>query len=114
MPPTQGELAAFESGIKLGAIYHQWNGTPVSPGTATELEKTIAESTSLQPFVDSCDVVIDREMLLRSLNRFGYAELRGEMLRAGVSTTVGGARASVKLGLTDGYPLMQLVEVSHV
>jgi len=113
MPPTPGELAAFEAGIKLGAIYHQWSGTPASPKTAAALERAMVASVSLQPFVASCDVGIDRAALKRTVNRFGYAELRGEMLTAMVETRVEGARAVAALGLQDGYPMMRLLEVRH-
>ncbi|MFH0966806.1 MAG: dihydroneopterin aldolase family protein, partial [Methanobacteriota archaeon] len=32
------ERAAFEAGIKLGALYHQWVGTPVSRESANSLK----------------------------------------------------------------------------
>ncbi|MDD1753617.1 MAG: dihydroneopterin aldolase family protein, partial [Methanotrichaceae archaeon] len=35
---TNREIAAFEAGIKLGALYHQFVGVPVSAGTAPTLE----------------------------------------------------------------------------
>ena len=61
--PTNREIAAFEAGIKLGALYHQFVGSPVSPKTADSLERAIEESISLQPYVRSVDVRIDRRML---------------------------------------------------
>ena len=45
--PTNREIAAFEAGIKLGALYHQFVGSPVSPKTADSLERAIEESISL-------------------------------------------------------------------
>ena len=108
---TPGEQASFEAGIKLGALYHQWSGTPVSPATAAALGKEIAASVSLQPFMESCEVDIDPEALRRAVNRFGYAELRGEMFTARVETAVQGARARAELRIEDGYPLMRLLEV---
>ncbi len=37
--PTNREIAAFEAGIKLGALYHQFVGSPISPKTADSLEE---------------------------------------------------------------------------
>jgi len=74
----------------------------------------MADSTSLQPFVCSCSVGIDSEAVERAINRFGYAELRGEMLKADIETCVEGARARAMLEFRDGYPLMQLLEVVDV
>ena len=79
--PTEREAAAFEAGIKLGALYHQFVGSPVSAETAESLEVAMEESISLQPFVRSVSVEIDRQMLGR--NVFGYGELAGKMLRGG-------------------------------
>jgi len=46
---SEHDQAIFEAAIKLGALYHQWVGTPVSPSTASVLESAIQESVSLQP-----------------------------------------------------------------
>ena len=114
MPPTTGETAAFESGIKLGALYHQWSGVPVSEDTAGGLERAMTDSMSLQPYVDSAHVEIDRAALSRAINRFGYVGLSGEMLKASVCTVVSGTGARAMLEITDGFPLMRLVEVFDV
>ncbi|MBQ3684350.1 MAG: hypothetical protein II925_02025, partial [Methanomicrobium sp.] len=39
--PDNKAQAVFEAGIKLGALYHQWVGTPISPKTAASVEKAI-------------------------------------------------------------------------
>ena len=31
---TERDRAIFEAGIKLGALYHQWVGTPISKKSA--------------------------------------------------------------------------------
>ena len=74
---TDRERAAFEAGIKLGALYHQWVGTPVSPATADLLEQAIERSVALQPAVESVRVHLNRSLM--SLNSFGYSELGGMM-----------------------------------
>jgi hypothetical protein len=106
---TNREIAAFEAGIKLGALYHQFVGSPVSPKTADSLERAIEESISLQPYVRSVDVRIDRQMLLE--NVFGYGELEGRMIRAEVEIEYQGeiVRARLEYDPDKDYPLMRLI-----
>jgi hypothetical protein len=107
---TPKEIAAFEAGIKLGAMYHQFVGAPVSVKTASSLEKAIQESISLQPYVQRVRVQIDREML--GQNCFGYGELRGEMIRAEVEVNYEGERVIARLEYDPAlcYPLMRLID----
>ena len=107
--PTNMEIAAFEAGIKLGALYHQFVGSPVSPKTAASLEKAIEESISLQPYVRSVEVRIDRRML--SENAFGYGELEGRMIFAEVEIEYLGetARARLEYDPDKDYPMMKLI-----
>ncbi len=76
------DRALFEAGIKLGALYHQFIGTPVSTKTVRVLETAIEKSVSLQPWVSTVNVKIDREKVRQREreNHFNYCELRGEML----------------------------------
>lgn len=74
------ERAAFEAGIKLGTIYHQFIGTPISRVNVALLEKTIAEGTKIQPFVEDAEVHISREELKRKKGEFDYVSLSGNML----------------------------------
>ena len=107
--PTNREIAAFEAGIKLGALYHQFVGSPVSPKTADSLERAIEESISLQPYVRRVDVRIDRRML--SENAFGYGELEGRMIYAEVEIDYQGetVRARLEYDPDKNYPLMKLI-----
>jgi hypothetical protein len=104
---TDRERAAFEAGIKLGALYHQWVGTPVSPGTAETLERAIERAVALQPAVESVRVRLDRGLM--TPNAFGYSELGGLMFDVGIVTRVGRARCTATLGRSEDYPLMSLV-----
>ena len=45
------EQVVFEAGIKLGALYHQWVGTPISRASAGSVEAAIERAVILQPFV---------------------------------------------------------------
>ncbi|MFQ3285111.1 dihydroneopterin aldolase family protein, partial [Natronomonas sp.] len=56
MEPTTPQTACFEAGIKFGSLYHQFAGTPVSPGSAASLGRAIEESIENQPFCAGVDV----------------------------------------------------------
>jgi hypothetical protein len=105
--------ALFEAGIKLGALYHQFIGTPVSAETVEALETTIEQSVSLQPWVSLVEVKINREKVRECANEFGYCELRGEMLDVTVVVrykTVE-VHARVKYEEELDYPLMRVEKV---
>jgi hypothetical protein len=105
---TDREKAIFEAGIKLGALYHQWVGTPVSPATAGTIEEAISRSVGLQPFVERIAVDLDREMMRP--NPFGYSEIAGLMMRVEIATRVGDATCRARMRREKNYPLMEIVE----
>ncbi|MDM7934814.1 MAG: dihydroneopterin aldolase family protein [Methanothrix sp.] len=107
--PTRREIAAFEAGIKLGALYHQFVGSPVSASTAESLERAIEESISLQPYVIGVTVRINRQRLAENI--FGYSELSGSMITAEVQVEYEGevVRARLEHDPNTGYPMMRLV-----
>lgn len=111
---TDRDNALFEAGIKLGALYHQFTGSPVNLNTASSLEKAIQESISVQPYVEEISVKIDRDMLKNKLNsEFGYTELQGPMLN--VKITVRYSSSKIKVGMEYdpelNYPLMKILEI---
>jgi hypothetical protein len=101
------ELAIFEAAIKLGALYHQWVGTPVSPGTAASIEQAIEKSVILQPYVEKVRVKLDRGLM--TPNAFGYSELQGLMFDVEITTRVRAATCHARLHRSGDYPLMELV-----
>jgi hypothetical protein len=110
---TDRDIALFEAGIKLGALYHQFIGTPVSTDTVVDLETAIERSVALQPWVSFVDVKIDRERVQECENEFKYCELRGEMLDVTVmvSYKAVGVQARVKYEAEMDYPLMRIEKV---
>jgi hypothetical protein len=84
---SDGEKAVFEAGIKLGALYHQWVGTPLSRQSATSIEAAMEKAVILQPFVEEISVKLDRSLMTE--NRFGYSELCGLMFDVEIVTRVG-------------------------
>ncbi|MDY6965206.1 MAG: dihydroneopterin aldolase family protein [Halobacteriota archaeon] len=107
------EKALFESGIKLGALYHQFVGSPVGPETVKSLKEAIEKSISLQPHVKSIRVKIDEEVVAERINSFGYCELEGRMLDVEVIVAIGSVEAHAKLSYdkTLDYPMMSVKQV---
>lgn len=102
------EKAVFEAGIKLGALYHQWVGTPISRESAASVETAIEKAVILQPFVEEITVKLDRNRMTE--NRFGYSELTGLMFDVEIITRVGFSYCHARLVPDKGYPFMSVVE----
>ncbi|HDS45471.1 MAG TPA: hypothetical protein ENN68_05185 [Methanomicrobia archaeon] len=113
---TDRDNALFEAGIKLGALYHQFIGTPVSVETAESLENAIAQCVSLQPWVRAVTAKIDRAKVRARANEFGYGELRGEMLDVTVVVRYKTVEARVRVNYDKerDYPLMRIEAVSRL
>jgi hypothetical protein len=110
---SDSERAAFEAGIKLGSIYHQFVGTPLSHDSVEVLEKAIEDGVRVQPFVEDVRVRIDRSRLQRKRSPYRYVSLTGNMMeveltiRYGQAVAVCGMRFVRKLR----YPLMYIKEI---
>jgi len=78
---TPREALVFEAGVKLGGIFHQYVGIPISARTAPSVARTIRDAVRLQPFVTRVRVRLD---LAKGgpLGRgsFAYRYLTAEML----------------------------------
>ena len=106
------EQAVFEAGIKLGALYHQWVGTPISRQSAASVEHAIEKAVILQPFVEEIMVNLDRTLMAE--NRFGYSELSGLMFHVEIVTRVGFSYCHARLAAENGYPFMTIVECNEI
>jgi hypothetical protein len=104
--------AVFEAGIKLGALYHQWVGTPISRQSAASVEAAIEKAVILQPFVEEISVKLDRSLMTE--NRFGYSELSGLMFNVEIVTRVGFCYCRACLAPENGYPFMSVVECNEI
>ena len=106
------DRAVFEAGIKLGALYHQWIGTPISRRSAASVETAIEQAVILQPFVEEISVRLDRSLMTE--NVFGYSELSGLMFNVDIVTRVGFMYCRARLAPDNGYPLMRIVECNEI
>jgi len=109
---TERDRAAFEAGIKLGSILHQYVGTPLAASSVESLERAIEAATRVQPLVESVRVRIDRDRL-RVRGPYRYGTLTEDLLDVEVTIRVGSERAVGVLRYVPelDYPLMYLNDI---
>ena len=107
------ERAIFEGAITMGALFHQFIGTPVSKDSAKALEHAIKESMELQPCVEEVEVRIDFGDGSRLENEYAYVSLTGEMLDVKVVSNYSGKRAVIRMRYVEElrYPLMYVESI---
>jgi hypothetical protein len=113
---TDSERAAFEAGIKMGTIYHQFVGVPLSVQNVGTLERAIESGSRVQPFVEDVRVRIDRTKLKDKRGQYDYVSLTGDMLdvKLVVKYKTARVRASMKLIAEMNYPLMFIEEIEKI
>ena len=110
--PTDRDAACFEAGIKFGALYHQFAGTPVSPDSAASLETAMEESIENQPFCEDVTVEILTETLADAIDD-GYTELTGRFMEVEIVVDHEGVDVVTRMEMEDGYPLMRVESVAE-
>jgi hypothetical protein len=109
---TDRDRAAFEAGIKLGSILHQFLGVPLTAKNAAAVERAIEGAARVQPLVEDVRVRIDRKRLrLRGPYRYGI--LTEDLLHVEVTVRVDSVRATGMLRYVPelDYPLMSLKDI---
>lgn len=111
---SDSERVAFEAGIKLGTIYHQFIGTPVSKGNVDVLERSIEEGVRIQPFVEDVIVKISRDRLKNKHDEYDYDSMTGEMFNVELKIRYNESSAIAKLEFIKelNYPLMYITSIS--
>lgn len=108
---SRREALLFEAGVKLGGVFHQYLGTPVSARTAGPLARAIEDAVGLQPFVRSVRVrITPARGGATGRGPFAYRYLTGEMLDVTVVLGDGPARVVARLRHRPDlrYPLMSV------
>lgn len=110
------ERAIFEGGISMGALFHQFIGTPVSPTSARSLEKSMEESLELQPCIKKVNVHIDLEKLKEINTEFDYVSLGGDMLDVKILSEFNGFQALIRMRFIEDlkYPLMYIEDLVEI
>ena len=96
------ERAIFEGGISMGALYHQFVGTPVNIESCSSLEKAIEESM----------VSLNKNLIKDACGSMNYTSLEGSMLEVTLTTNVGSDVISTCISYDEEleYPIMYIKE----
>ena len=113
---SERERAIFEGAITMGALFHQFVGTPVSIRSASYLERSIKDAMELQPCINRLEVTINRDTLHAVENEYDYISLTGEMLDVRVWAVYGNKKVVVRLKYVEelNYPLMYVENIGEV
>ena len=109
------ERTIFEGAITMGALFHQFVGTPVNSESAETLEKSIKDAMELQPCIEEVEVKIDRKMLEEAKSKFNYVSLNGDMLDIRVVSKYAGKKAVLRMEYIEElkYPLMYVEDIDE-
>lgn len=109
------ERTIFEGAITMGALFHQFVGTPVNLESASNLEKSIKTAMELQPCIEKVEVTINRKMLEESKSEFDYVSLSGEMMNIKVISKYNDKKAILMMEYIEElrYPLMYVKEADY-
>lgn len=112
---TTRERAIFEGAISMGALFHQFVGTPVNKNTKRGLETSMEESLKLQPAIEDVDVTIRFDKLEQSMTEFEYTSLTGDMLDVKIYTKVENVKATIRIEFIEelNYPLMYVEDITE-
>ena len=110
---TTRARAIFEGAISMGALFHQFVGTPVNKDTKKSLETSMEESLKLQPAIEDVEVEIKFDKLEESMTEFDYTSLSGDMLDVKIHTKVDNVKAIIRIEFIEelNYPLMYVEDI---
>ncbi|KKM78348.1 hypothetical protein LCGC14_1360910 [marine sediment metagenome] len=116
---TVRERACFETGIKLGALYHILCGIPISSNerTVKSIEKGIEAAISCQPFVKSITIQLNKDKIVGNQSTpFDYDEITGKIIRAELLIEFESVEIAAKLDWVDDlqYPLMFIESIKEI
>lgn len=106
------ERAIFEGAVSMGALYHQFVGTPINMDTKASLEEAIKKSIELQPAVVCVNVNLDKKLIVDATQTSSYTSLTGEMLNIEIITQINDTQICTCIEYVEelDYPLMYVKE----
>lgn len=116
---TDKERATFETGIKLGALYHILCGIPINTNenVIKSIEIGIEQAISCQPYVKSVKINLRRENLKgKKENEFDYDEISGKTIEADLVVQFKKVEVKAKIKWIEDfeYPLMYIAELNEL
>jgi hypothetical protein len=114
--PTLREDACFEAGIKFGALYHQFAGTPISPASATSLARAMEAAIENQPACEAVHVEMHEDRIRTAVDAASaeYVEFTGRFADVEIAIEHEGVAVVGRMALEDGYPRMRIEAVEAV
>lgn len=112
------ERAAFELGIKMGALFHMSMGIPISKNKQTldSLERALENSILCQPYVSNVSVKLTSSKVHGDkTHQFDYSSINPENLGADITVKYKNTIIKGKIEWNDKlhYPLMRVIEISE-
>ena len=112
------ERACFETGIKLGALYHILSGIPIASNekTINSIEKGIEAAISCQPYVKSVEINLDRDKIIGDKStQFDYDEITGKIIQAELVLEYESVEVVAKVEWIENlqYPLMFIEKIQE-
>ncbi|MFW9826313.1 MAG: dihydroneopterin aldolase family protein [Candidatus Thorarchaeota archaeon] len=113
---SERERACFETGIKLGALYHLLCGIPIqnNENVITSIEKGIESAISCQPYVKYVKIHLNREKIIgKKESEFDYDEITGRIIQAEITIEYESVNVIAKVEWVDEleYPLMFIEKI---
>ena len=110
------ERACFETGIKLGALYHILCGIPIASDEKVieSIENGIEAAISCQPYVKSIKIILDRNKITKNKStQFDYEEISGRIIRAELVLKYEAIEVIAKIDWIENlqYPLMFIEKI---
>ena len=114
---SERERACFETGIKLGALYHILCGIPIqsNENIINSIEQGIESAISCQPYVKSVKIHLDRDKILgKKESEFDYDEITGKIIQAELNLEYESVNVVAKVEWIDEleYPLMYIEKIN--
>ena len=116
---SERERASFETGIKLGALYHILSGIPISSDEKIidSIERGFEAAISCQPFVKSVRIILDRDKIVGTkFSEFDYDEITGKIIRAELVLKYENIEVIAKIDWIEEmqYPLMYIEKIQEI
>ncbi|MFX1280920.1 MAG: dihydroneopterin aldolase family protein [Promethearchaeota archaeon] len=113
------ERACFETGIKLGALYHILSGIPISSNEKIidAIERGFEAAISCQPYVKSVRIILDRDKIVGTkFTEFDYDEITGKIIRAELILKYENIEVNAKIDYIEEmqYPLMYIEKIREI
>lgn len=116
---SERERACFETGIKLGALYHILCGIPITSDEKiiNSIENGIEAAISCQPYVQSVKITLDKGNIKGNKStEFDYDEISGKIIHAKLTVKYDTIEILAKIDWIEDlqYPLMYIEKIHEI